>query len=129
MRDDHVKMIKNGKAKLVPMTRVEAWIRDGIFEDTGWTFAPGHEEIFRKWQEEETRRRQRAKRKPPVIQRDPGFVDVSRAVGQVADSGGALTTASDPGGDVPDVSDLPTNEEVEAGGAVPPPETIEELEE
>ena len=85
-RDDHVKMFRNGKPKLIPMTVIETWIRGGQLADSGWTFAPGAKAIYDEWFAEETRRRQRVRSRPKVIHRDPGFADISQAVGMAAEA-------------------------------------------
>jgi hypothetical protein len=125
-RDDHVKMLKNGRSKLVPMLEIESWIHDGLLEASGYTFGPGAEEIYEKWHKEEIRRRQLAKKRPPVIIRDPGFVDISRAVGEAEDMGPLVSEHDGTPSDIPNVEDLPKDKD--AADIVPAPETIEILE-
>lgn len=137
IRDDHVKMIRNGKSKLIPMLAIEVWKRDGQFEDSGWTFAPNAKEIYEAWIAEETKRRQRARKRPAVIQRDPGFADISGAVGLAAEAEDAPPpiVSESPVSEAPPVPDF-----IPAGPAAPverpvpgpegsasPPETVEIL--
>ena len=127
IRDEHVKMIRNGKSQLIPMTQIEVWVKDGHLEDSGWTFAPGAKEIYEEWQKETKRRRQLERKRPAVIQRDPGFADVSRAVGQAAEAE-VPGPIEDP--EIPDVKDLKDPAAAEApGSAVPAAEVTELLEE
>lgn len=127
--DDHVKMFRNGNPalwKLIPMRTVESWKRDGVFESSRYTFAPGAEEIFDGWLEAETRKRKLDKKRPAILQRDPGFADISRAIGEAAEA--EMPLPVEPESEIPDVADLPKDSEAEVRDILPEAEMTEILE-